>query len=73
MRRKERKNLAKDNNNLMNVLGALDEALAKKDSDILLFQYRVEDLERKLKEAENRALDLEQKLAECKNKKGEVA
>lgn len=49
--------------NYPNVLKALDEALAKKDSENLLLKYRIGILEKKLAEVE----------ASNKKKKGEVA
>ena len=53
--------MANNNNiNLVNVFGVLDKALEDKDTEILLLKYRVEDLEQKLKAAEDA-------------KKGEVA
>lgn len=42
-----------NNNNFSNVFGVLDKALAERDSEILYLRYRVEDLEKKLKEAED--------------------
>lgn len=41
------------NNNLNHVFAVLDDALAAKDTEILLLKYRVEDLEKKLKAAED--------------------
>ena len=41
-----------NNNDLSHVFKALDDVLAQKDSEIFHLQYRVEDLERKLAEAE---------------------
>lgn len=46
--------MANNNNiNLVNVFGVLDKALEDKDTEILLLRYRVEDLEKKLKAAED--------------------
>lgn len=41
-----------NDNNLMHVFGALDKVLADKDTEILILQYEVEDLKRKLAAAE---------------------
>lgn len=57
---------------LMHVFKALDKELAAKDTENLLLQYRVEDLEKKLKEAEDENQRL--KTAKDAEKKGnEVA
>ena len=45
--------MANNNINLANVFGVLDKALEDKDMEILLLRDRVEDLEKKLKAAED--------------------
>lgn len=42
-----------NNTNFMHVIEALDKALADKDSTIWYYKHRVEELEQKLKEAED--------------------